>query len=183
MANEDPKNKREESAEGAAPEPKKGKGKFKALALVGGLMLGEGIGIFAVMKMLYPSAPAHAEAEEHPPEDEDPFHIQADCEVMLCELDAANRRDGRSYIYHMQLSVLVAKEDQERITAFVEARQMSVKDRIQAVVRNADPADLNDPTLDNIKRQLQSEMNNLLGGKEIIKAVLISKMLQSRGSV
>jgi len=57
---------------------------------------------------------------------------------------------------------------------------LSIKDRLQAVIRAADPKDLNDPSLETLKRQLLLELNNLIGGKELIREILISNMLQSR---
>lgn len=161
----------------------KPKGKLKPLILVGALMLGEGVGIFALMKVF--GEPPHEVVAEPPDEHEmaDPLKLGEQAEAKLCEIDAFNRKEGRLYVYHIQLTALVDAKDAETITKFVEVRAASIADRVQAVIRAADPEDLNDPSLETVKRQLLFELNNLLGGKEMIRGVLVSKLLQSRTSL
>ncbi len=155
------------------------KGRFKTLAIVGGLMLGEGALIFAVMSFVA-DPPESTLAAEDDLATSDPFNLDKETEVELCSVDAFNRKEGKLFVYHLQLAALVATEDVETVDRFVKAREASIKDRVQEVIRSADPAHLNDPALELIKRQLQLELNNLLGGRELISKVLISKMLQSR---
>ncbi|NOT01285.1 MAG: flagellar basal body-associated FliL family protein [Phycisphaerales bacterium] len=157
-------------------------GKMKPLMIVGGLMLVEAVGIFVVMKLISP-APHAAHAEEMEEHESDPFKIKDDTELVVCEVSTFNRKEGRVYVYNAEISVLVATEDQERIAEFIKARELSIKDRVQVVIRSADPADFNDPGLESIKRQIGHELNNLLGGKELIKEVMIAKLLQSRSSL
>lgn len=157
-------------------------GKLKPILIVAGLMLVEGVAIFATMKVVSP-APQVVHAEEMDAVENDPFKIKDDVELVVCEVSTFNRKEGRVYVYNAEISVLVATEDQERIAEFIKARELSIKDRVQVVIRSADPADFNDPGLQSIKRQVLHELNNLLGGKELIKEVLIAKLLQSRSSL
>lgn len=171
MAKEKPKEEVDET-------PVKPKGRLKPLMLVGGLMLVEGVGIFLLMTMLHP-APESALADEAGDAD-DPFDLEGHVEIVVCDVTAFNKKEGSLYVYSIELSALVAADDAESVRRFVEARELSIKDRLQAVIRAADPKDLNDPSLETLKRQLLFELNNLLGGKELIGEILISKMLQSR---
>ncbi len=162
-----------------ADSPAKGRSKLKPMLVVGALMLVEGVGIFALLKIVSPT-PESALSAEIDSADDDPFNLNDQVEVKLCEVSAFNRKEGPLYVYNVAISALVAADDVEKVKRFVEVRELSIKDRVQVVFRSADPKDLNDPTLETIKRQLRFELNNLLGGKELINDVLIPKLLQSR---
>ncbi len=170
------KNKAEEEH---APEDSGKKGKLKTIMIVAGLMLGEGVGLFVVMNLVATPPDAALAADDEAAMD-DPLNLETEAELELCSVDAFNRREGRLFVYHMQLSVMVDAENKEIVEKFVRARTASIRDRVQLVIRSAEPVELNDPTLDALKRQIRNEVNNLLGGKELIKQVLIAKMLQSR---
>ncbi len=157
------------------------KGKRKSIAIIAGLMLGEGVAIFAAMSFIAP-APDPTLADETDVAD-NALNLDQETEVTLCEVDAFNRKEGKLHVYHMELSALVAKENVETVERFVKAREASIKDRIQEVIRSADPAHLNDPSLELVKRQIRMELNNLLGGEELIGKLLVAKMLQSRTSL
>lgn len=159
-----------------------GKGRWKTPAIVAGLMLTEGVGIFLIMKMVSP-APQVARAADEMGTADDPLGLNNRVEIVLCDISAFNRKEGRLFVYNATISVLVDADDQDKIARFVEVREQSIKDRIQVIFRSADPKDLGDPGLESIKRQLVFELNNLLGGKELIRDVLIPKLLQSRANL
>lgn len=164
----------------AAGGDKKG-GRMKSLVIVAAMMIAEGVGIFAIMKTISP-APDPAAAEDEAAT-ADPFNLNKEVEISLCEITAFNKKEGRLYVYNAQISALVATQDREKIERFIEARELSIKDRVQVIFRSADPKDLSDPVLGTIKRQLRHEINNLLGGKELIREILIPKLLQSRANL
>ncbi len=174
--------------ENQAPEPQDSsqpaatKGRFKPIIIVALLMLVEGVAIFALMSMI--TAPPEASvAAEDDGTAQDLLHLADEAEVELCEVDAFNRKEGRLYVYHIQLSALVAVQDVETINRFVEVRSASISDRVQVVIRAADPQHLNDPSLETIKRQIKFELNNLLGSEELIRDILVAKLLQSRSNL
>ena len=171
MAKEKPKEEVTET-------PPKPKSRLKPLMLVGGLMLVEGVGIFVVMTLIHPAPESAIAADEA--DADDPFNLEGQVEIVICDVTAFNKKEGSLYVYSIELSALVAAENVESVQRFVEARELSIKDRLQTVVRAADPKDLDDPSLETLKRQLLFELNNLLGGKELISEILISRMLQSR---
>jgi len=170
--------KEKQNNEEVSPTPAKPKGRWKPLAIVAGLMLAEGLGIYLLMALVHPAPESAIAADEG--DAADPFNLQGRTEVVICNVTAFNKKEGSLYVYSIELSALVADQDVESVNRFVEARQLSIKDRLQAVVRAADPKDLDDPSLETLKRQLLLELNNLLGGKELIREILISNMLQSR---
>lgn len=175
MAKEKPNEKRNEEGNET---PAKPKGRLKPIMLVAGLMLVEGVGIFALMTLMHPAPESALAADEG--DADDPFNLEGRTELVICDVTAFNKKEGSLYVYSIELSALVKAEDAESVQRFVEARELSIKDRLQAVIRAADPRDLDDPSLETLKRQLLFELNNLLGGKELICEILISRMLQSR---
>ncbi len=166
---------------GSEGEEKKS-GRLKPLIIVGLLMLVEGVGIFATMSFLSPD-PKAAEAAMDEEAMRDPFQLEGQVELPLCEVQSFNRKEGRLFVYNMGLSILVEAESVEVLEKFIELRESMIQDRVQTVIRSADPQHLNDPTMEQIKRQLRFEVNNLLGGKELVQEVLITKMLQSRANL
>lgn len=168
--------KNDETADGSKKSALK---RFKPIIIVAALMIGEGVGIFALMKVLS-GPPESTIAAEDADALGDPLNLDDKVEVDICEVDAFNRKEGRLYVYNISLSALIPAESVEKMQNFVDVRNASIKDRVQFVIRAADPKHLNDPSLETIKRQLKFELNNLLGGEELIEEVLIGKLLQSR---
>jgi len=173
--------KRNREQEETPEAPPKGR-RWKPIAVVAVLMLLEGVGVFVLMRLVSPE-PVAAVAAEDAESMDDPLRLAGKVEVPLCEISAFNRKEGRLYVYNAQISALVAAKDREKLERFVKARELSIKDRVQLVFRSADPKDLNDPGLETIKRQLRIEINNLLGGKDLIEELLIPKLLQSRANL
>ena len=171
----------EEQAAPSSESPKKGRRKM--IVIIAALMVAEGVVLFLAINMLSPK-PDPTLAEGMGEEDEDDAKLNQFVEVVLSEVQASNRKAGRPYVYHFQLSALIPAEHKERVEKFVAARQMLINDRVQTVIRAADPKDLNEPSLETIKRQLMFEIRQLMGDEEgMIKEVLIPKLLQSRGSL
>ncbi len=164
--------KAEEKQDQPAPSAK---GKLKPIIIVAALMIGEGIGIYLLTNFISPD-PDLGNAEEIVVE-VDPF--ESENELKICETQATNSKEGKTYGYHLEVSAIVAAENKEMVERFVEARAQSIRDRIQTIIRSADPEDLKDPALQVIKRQLKFELNNLLS-KELIEEVLIPNMIRSR---
>lgn len=158
------------------------KKKLKPLIMVGVLMVAEGAGIFGMMKF-FAGPPEPTLADEDDAEMKDPLHLGERTEIELCKVDSFNRKEGKLHVYHIELSALIATDDVDTLQRFVDERSASIRDRVQLVIRSADPRHLNDPALLMIKKQIKQELNNLIGGKELIQEVLVAKLLQSRTSL
>jgi flagellar basal body-associated protein FliL len=150
-------------------------------AAVGGIMLVEGLGIFMLVRMAVPGPrSAHAAGEALSPLQQ----IDAmDNEVAVTECDAINRASGQAVAVHIVLSALVSPEKAELVQKLVAKRRSTIQDRVQLVVRGADPKHLNDPGLETIRRQLKAELDNILGDDQLLRELLIPEILQTRSSL
>ena len=161
----------------ADSKPSPSKRKLLTLAIVGAIMLLEGVGIFVVVRMTRETPPSEAgEMAENP----DQLLDQMDAELALVECDAINRKSGQSIVVHLSISVRVAAGDQDHAATLIERRQDTLKDRVQMILRSADPQHLNEPNLDTLKRQVKFEVDKILGDDKLVLEVLIPQILQSR---
>lgn len=154
-------------------------------------MLVEAVGILLVTKMLGGEVPATAEAayageggrgggeyrggrgaKGAPGESE--FG-----EIAVSECRPTNRESGRMITFRMRVSVLVKTSDLERTKGLLESNKARIEDRINFVIRSAEPAYLNEPTLATIKRRLKAEFDRLVGDDHLIEEILIPEMLAS----
>ncbi len=169
----------------------------KPLLVVAALMLVEGVAIFFGTKMLTGSAPAPADAA-HASDDSHataeggdsggghggegaknaPFESEFG-EIAISECRPTNRVSGRLVTFRMRVSVLVKAADLDKAKGMIESNKARIDDRINFVIRSADPAFLNEPTLETIKRRLKSELDRLMGDEHLIEEILIPEMLAS----
>lgn len=172
----------------ATPEPKK---KSKSWIMVVVLMAVEGAAVFWGTKFLTgPAGPAIAEAgESHGSESQgghgEAVHgektpvTQEFAEVEVAECRPVNKVSGKLITFRMRVSVLIRSSDAERAKALVEGNKARINDRINLVIRSADPSHFNEPALETIKRRLKSEFELVLGDEKLIQEVLIPEMLPS----
>lgn len=167
----------------AVVEPVKSKKKI-LLLVVGSIMLVEGGLIFGVMK-LAGGGPSGVEAGEVGEAGADGEGSDSDAvkEVSIAETDAYNSRSGRLYLYHLQVSALVEASNQERLETLVEERRGTVLDRINTVIRGADPNHLNEPGLETLRRQIKFELDKIWGDAALIRELLIPQLLQTRSNL
>lgn len=165
-------------ADEANAAPSKGKSKKTGIIIVAVLMLVEGGGIFAAMKF-FGSDPSPTQAEDGTgqSDQEEPPDV---AEVSIASTEAFNNLSGRLYVYHIDVSVLVATENEEALTKLVEERQATIRDRINTVIRGTDPKHLSEPGLETFRRQIQFELNKIITDDSLILEVLIPKLMQSR---
>lgn len=191
MATEKPSNAQGETPSVSAPAAKPSR--KKSFLIVASLMLVEAVAIFFGMKMLADSTPASAEAGHA----DVGAHGAAEAgdhggggaknalldsefgEIAVSECRPTNRESGRMITFRMRVSVLVKAADLEKTKLLIESNKARIDDRINFVIRSADPAFLNEPTLETIKRRLKSELDRLMGDEHLIEEVLIPEMLAS----
>lgn len=160
------------------PPPSGSKKKFLTIAVVAGIMLIEGVVVFLAVRMTA-ETPDQAAAAELVTDPSQLLDIM-DAELPLVDCDAINRKSGQSIVVHISLSVRVSADDQEYAAKLVEKRQSTVKDRVQMILRSADPQHLNEPNLDTLKRQIQFELDKIFEDNELVLEVLITQILQTR---
>ena len=177
MATENPKAEVTE-----ANEPK---ARSKSWIVVVLLMVLEGVAIFLGTKFLTGSAPAAVAASEPQGEKGEAGHgeqttaTQEFAEVELGECRPVNRVSGKLITFRMRVSLLVRSTNSERVKMLVEGNKARINDRVNFVIRSADPSHLNEPALETIKRRLKSELDHIFGDETLIQDILIPEMLPS----
>lgn len=160
-------------------EKKKGGGRAIQIGIVAVLMLLEG-GVVYFVSRTVGGAPTGAEASEVNSGDDSPDGTVIDLvEVELAESRPSNKRTGRFVTFHLRVSGLVGADDLERTKELAEARKARILDRVNYVVRSADPAELNEAGLETLKRRLLKEFQLIFEDEDLIKQILIPELLQS----
>lgn len=159
--------------------------KLTIILVIGGLMLAEGSLIFGAMKF-FGGAPGRASAGTALADQAVPTQEGAAtpiAEVLIAELDAYNNLSGRLYVYHLQVSAQVKPEAKKQIEKIIEQRGGTICDRINTVIRGADPKHLNEPGLETMRRQIKFELDKIFGDDSLVLELLIPKLLQSRANL
>lgn len=173
-----------------------------ALMVICGLMLLEGAGIYLIVSMMSDS-PQEAAAlavhdaepgklpEKHEEQGEEHGEGHGEkkgsalTEIFIAECKPTNNVSGRLYYYSIKVTALVkAPEDEhklEELKKFVENNKARLEERVNVVVRSADPRYLNEPGFEMLKRQLKEEFGRLLGDDLLIQDVLIPELIRMGG--
>ncbi|HNO77924.1 MAG TPA: hypothetical protein PKN33_07665 [Phycisphaerae bacterium] len=159
-----------------------GKSKLKVMLLIFGLLGLEGGGIFFATKMMY-NKPEATMAKEVSDEDKTIQSLKDHVEIAIPELNAYNKRDGRLFLYNVQVTIRVQSDKKEQVEEIISMRESTIKDRFNTVIRSADSKYLNEPELKTIRRQLQHELENVMGDDQLIEELLIPKFFQSPANV
>ena len=141
-----------------------------------------GGGNYAAMKFLG-AEPAAASASQDGGQTSAPARDEPDkevAEVLITVTDASNNVSGRLYVYHIEVSALVEAGKKDRLAELIEHRKSTIRDRINGVIRGADPKHLDEPGLETIRRQIEFELNKVFEDDSLILELLIPKLMQSR---
>ncbi len=160
---------------------KGGKVKKKALmtvAIVAGVMVAEGGAVFMATRWLAPgpdpaAAAMNGSGEEAPPEAQE-------VEIVIADLMAPNAKKGRVFVYEMKVAARVARGDLERLGVLLDEQRLTINDRLNNVVRAADQQILIEDGLETLKRQMRFAVNEILGDEELVRAILIPKLMPHR---
>ena len=181
----------ESKSDAAASKPK---GRGLSILMVAILMSVEGAGVFFATKMFaggdLSSATAAGEESHAAPADghgaksehggaSPTGALAAQAEIELTECRPNNKMTGKLITLKLRVSALVASADADRARTLVEANKARINDRVNFVVRSAEPQDLNEPGLETIKRRIKHELAKVLDDERLLQEVLIPEMLQS----
>lgn len=169
------------NAETQAAPSEGGKKKLKTMLVVLGVLALEGGGIFFATKMMYKTE--EVQAEELTGEEKRMQMLKDQTELALPEMNAYNKRDGRLFMYNLQVTIRVQSDKKEQIEEAIKLRESTIMDRFNTVIRRADTKFLNEPELQTIRRQLQHELESIIGDDQIIEELLIPKFFQSPANV
>lgn len=147
-----------------------------------GVMGLEGVGIVMAMRILG-SSPDVSLAEDDAGSGGALGGHRSHVEMDIAELDAFNSLSGRLNVYHIKVSALVEASKQELFAELIAARRNTISDRIQTIIRGAEPQQLSEAGLNILKRQIMFEIGRILGDESLVKELLIPQLLQSRSSL
>jgi flagellar basal body-associated protein FliL len=174
MADKDDKKKPD--AETPAAEPAKKGLPLKTMLVVGGLMIAEAVGVFMIVSMTakQPQAAQATPLEGHETED-----LEATVEVPLLEEKFQNMQTGRVWVWDTSIVLKVRARNQAFVEKELERRKAEVQEGLAMIFRRAPHAQLKEPDLRTINRQITAYANQIMGkdpqGQERIEAVVIPR--------
>lgn len=164
-----------QAAESSSEQPQKKGLPIKAAAIVGAIMLAEGVAIVLVMRA---TSPVSAVAEEVV-EIKDQSDQEALVEIPLVAEKFQNMQTGRVWIWDSEIVLKVRAKNQEAVEKMLEARAAEVKEGVGMIFRRATHAQLKEPGLETLNRQLTSFVGEVLGkdaeDKSRLERVVIPK--------
>lgn len=101
--------------------------------------------------------------------------VARDAELAVTKLKAPNLKSGRLYLYEIEIYAKTKQEKSAELKALLEASKASIDDRLNRVVRSADPQDLQEDGLETIRRQVRHEISKIVGDEKMIDEILIPK--------
>ncbi|MCH7700889.1 MAG: hypothetical protein IID37_04305 [Planctomycetes bacterium] len=174
-----------------APAPSAGeKSGLKSRLITGLILLGvmglEGVGIVVAMRAMGGGAEDAVAQEGKAAEaggSAGEGGLDDGVEMDVTELDAFNSLSGRLNVYHLKVCALVSGDQADTFAELVTARDNTIRDRIQTIIRRAEPDQLSEPGLTTLKRQIQFELGRILADETLIQEILIPQLLQSRATL
>lgn len=158
-----------QAGDAAAP-VKKGKS-MATIGLIGGLMVVEGIGIFAVMKF-FGHEPDPTVGMPQLEVTTQPFGESKEIEV--AKVRVQNTNGARPMLYSATIDITVPSDKVAMISEdFLKNRKATVTDVVSRIIRSADGKHLSEPGLETLKRKIRFELGSLIGDEKLIEEVLI----------
>jgi len=165
--------------------PKKKRSPLVMGGVLAGVMLIEGVGLYVGMKM-FGAGPQQAASHEglsenHQPQPAEPM------EVPVAKMKVPNRLSGKSFLYDFEVAVKIRVPDgknpeefKKEITKKLEERENTIRDRLNCLVRGAEPQHLEEPGLVVMRRQIKAELDRVLGDDKVVESVLIPRWQSMR---
>ena len=84
-------------------------------------------------------------------------------------------KSGRLFLYDIEVYAKTKKEKAETLKKMLESYKATIEDRLNRVVRAAEPQDLQEDGLETIRRQVKHELSQIVGDEKMIEEILIPK--------
>lgn len=160
---------------------KKGKLPLKAILIVAGILLVEGIGISTAFMLASKPSPVSA----------DPAALDAEAlanqevEELVVSDKFPNSKMGRTYLYDTEVYILLRRKHRDRVMNDLQNMNVRVSSEIGTIFRSIDPLLLEEPTLATLRRQIKAKLDELFGkdeqsGLPLVEDVLIRKCTRFR---
>ncbi len=165
----------------AAPNTPRKSFPLKTLLILVGVLLLEGLAVSAAF--LLAGKPAQVEADPNAP-DAQALANQPVEELVVSE-KFQNSRTGRTYLYDTEIYILVKRKHQSQVQTKLQDMTARLTTEIATIFRSAEPAQLDEPTLATVTRQVQAKLDELLGkdvetGESVVDKVLVRKCIKFR---
>jgi len=168
---------RPENNEAPAPKDKK-RFPVKIVGIVAGVAVLQGAVFFFVFKSAG-ARPESAKAEPAhalEPAPEKPAAGVAEVQL-LHAFKVPNDKSGRMCIYDIDLSVVVAGDQKDKMKKIVETRAGEIADCVARIVRAATDTILREDDLRVLRSQLTEALNEIVQSKDLIQRVLIPRFV------
>lgn len=171
-----PENEKLESSTGQGDSRTgKKRGKMMLAGLVLGVMVVEGLMIFALVKG-YTAKPQEANASQgldaHAGQ-----KAPTPAEAQVVQFRAQNDRSQRMTVYDLTVSVVSTSDKIEELKLILEQRKDTIRDRFTRVVRSLDPTRFQEADLATLRSQFRTELNQIVGEDQAVKEVLIPSII------
>ncbi len=163
-------------------EPPVSKKRFPmTIGIVVGVAVLEAAAFLAVFK-LSGSGPEPARAEgSHEIEPTPASQPAAPVEVAVVRnLRVLNDKSGHSYMYDLDISVVVPASEKERTETLVRDRSGEIGDRIAGILRGATERMLREDDLRALRQQILEALREISGDQELVQRVLIPRFVPMR---
>lgn len=169
-----------EASSGAVAQKKKLP--LKPILVLLAVVLIEGAAISTAF--LLSGKPAAVQADAGAEKDE-ALKLEEPIEELLVADKFQNTRSGRTYLYDMEIYMVVRKRNQELVKRQLDTRKAQVRQDIRTIISRAEPSQMLEPTLATLTRQIQAVLDERIGrdgqdGKPLVEHVLITKCTQFR---
>ena len=102
-------------------------------------------------------------------------------EIHIVDFKAYNKKDdGRVFVYRVRVFGRVRPANADRVRELVKLRQVTLQDRLSAIVRAADPAQLQEANLETVRRQIKFEVGRVLGDDTLVEEILLPEWMAYR---
>lgn len=157
--------------------PSKGGLPIKTIVVILALLVVEGAGIVFVMGMVgKPSDVSAVEVMQDPDAVNDEIH-----ELAVLQEKFSNAKQGRLWIWDMEIDLAVSAENQEAVQAVLDRRGSLIRSGIGRIVASAQHSYFQEPGYDTIRRQILEFLNTdeLVGSDAEGEPMVLDVMIPS----
>jgi flagellar basal body-associated protein FliL len=106
-------------------------------------------------------------------------------EVLVVKDKFENLKTGRQFLYDTEVYITVRKRDETAVTNALAAQKAQIAMAIGTVVRQSDPAFLQEATYATLRRQIKAKLDEMFDkdpdGQSIVQEVLVTRCIPFRG--
>lgn len=157
---------------------------LKTILVVGIVFIIEAVAISAAF--LFAGGPEPTAADPGAEQSKIEFAEQP-IEILVVDGKFPNTGTGRTYLYDVEIFIVLKRKHQIKAEGEIEARQAQIADDVREIISRAEPAQLAEPRLAAIKRMIKQKLELRLprdeDGQTIVIDVAIKKWTHYRADI